>query len=53
MKINKEARNGGAMTGIKKVERQKILPLKFENLIVSNAYKVDLLVEDGINRFVL
>ncbi len=31
-----------------KVERQKILPLKFENLIVSNAYKVDLLVEGEI-----
>ncbi|MCF6328547.1 MAG: GxxExxY protein [Henriciella sp.] len=31
-----------------KVERQKILPLKFEELVVSNAYKVDLLVEDEI-----
>lgn len=31
-----------------KVERQKILPLYFEKLIVSNAYKVDLLVEDEI-----
>ncbi len=31
-----------------KVERQKILPLKFENLNVANAYKVDLLIENQI-----
>lgn len=31
-----------------KVEKQKILPLYFEKLKVSNAYKVDLLVEDEI-----
>ncbi len=31
-----------------KVERQKILPLQFEKLKVSNAYKVDLLIEDEI-----
>ncbi len=31
-----------------KVERQKILSLKFEELIVSNAYKVDLLIEGEI-----
>ena len=30
------------------VERQKTLPLQFEDLSVANAYKVDLLVEDKI-----
>ncbi|MCK6417494.1 MAG: GxxExxY protein [Alphaproteobacteria bacterium] len=30
------------------VERQKILPLQFEKLVVQNAYKVDLLVEHEI-----
>jgi len=31
-----------------KTERQKTLPLQFEELIISNAYKVDLLVEAEI-----
>ena len=31
-----------------KVEQQKVLPLEFEELSVTNAYKVDLLVEDEI-----
>lgn len=30
------------------VERQKILPIRFENLIVENAYRIDLLVEKEI-----
>lgn len=30
------------------VERQKLLPLQFENLHIPNAYKVDLLVENEI-----
>ena len=31
-----------------KVERQKALPLQFEELKIANAYKVDLLVKDEI-----
>ena len=31
-----------------RVERQKLLPLQFEELNIANAYKVDLLVEDQI-----
>lgn len=31
-----------------RAERQKILPLQFEELIVASAYKVDLLIEDEI-----
>ncbi|MCE7887810.1 MAG: GxxExxY protein [Alphaproteobacteria bacterium PRO2] len=31
-----------------RVERQKILPLQFEELTMANAYKVDFLIEDQI-----